>query len=882
MPRFIIHILLTLCLTASVNAQTASIDSDFEQLIEKLCSKYKVKIGYSAELLNMNIPEFSEADLEKMSVTELLDHFFSKEGLSYRMVDGDKILLRKDDVQLYQESLRTISGKILDGESGFPLPYASIYMKRSTVGTMSDLRGQFSIEVPDIPTVELVVSYLGYKARNLNISNLSSHEVIHLIPSEEVLEEVTIIVDPMVIIDVGKNNQITLNKNRLVEVTAGEVYGSDILRSIQMLPGVSNDADAAGKIQLRGSDAEETLVVLDGIPLYKTDHYYGIFGAINPYYIEDATLYKNKIPLEYENRAGGMLLLNSTDYIKNTNGNIELDFLKANAYVELPISSKVGLLIGGRFNHTDPFNSPLSENDDNVNLNDTPIDMVSFQRSKLIDVQPKFKFYDLNAKLNLNLTSKLSFSISTFGSSDKYLRTYDIRYIAENRQGKKGLIDESVSNTEKWRNQGINLSGSYNFQPDKALKWSVFNSTYKNDYSLGLSLSRVFRVGEVEFFSYDNVNYNEIRTGGIRLQYVKDNDWHVGVSLQNRENVISVKEVSSNKGSNTPIDRLQMFGEGAIFGKKTFYPSEDLEIGLGVRMNLLEAFDTMTLSPLIELKYEPSPGHYLKASYAKLYQNFRELTFENRLGGYQQYFVLAQEELYPLGYSNLYMVGGGVSLGVLRMDVEFFRKDLGGTIALLPVLAGLQDDVGPDINVKFKLFSGRSQSRGVDVYLGYDSPRIFSQLAYTYSKTEDIFDNINRGEPFPSQNDRRHQLKWLNAVTVGKFIFSGSTVFSSGRPYISFDKFIELGRTRNRLEEALVNLPAYLRLDVGIRYELKVGGLDTYIKGSVYNLLNRQNVRFIEQSFSVPISTGDSDEVIIGSESSLVDRLFNITLGLNF
>ncbi|NNF36848.1 MAG: TonB-dependent receptor [Saprospiraceae bacterium] len=216
------------------------------------------------------------------------------------------------------------------------------------------------------------------------------------------------------------------------------------------------------------------------------------------------------------------------------------------------------------------------------------------------------------------------------------------------------------------------------------------------------------------------------------------------------------------------------------------------------------------------------------------------------------------------------------------MDVEFFRKDLGGTISLLPQNPGLVNGVTPDENIKFKLFAGKSQSRGVDVYLGYDSPTFFSQLAYTYSKTEDTFNNINRGEPFPSQNDRRHQLKWLNALTVGDFIISGSAVYSSGRPYISFDLLKEAGGTRNRFEESLVNLPAYFRLDLGIKYELNVSGLDAYVKGSVYNFLNRQNVRFIQQSFSLPINTGGEDEVIIGSESSLVDRLFNITLGLNF
>ncbi len=861
MPRSLLYILIFFCATPTILAQTASIDSDFERLINRLCDTYKVKIGYSAELKSIKVPEWSNSDMSDKSITELLDFYFSQEGLSYRMVDDDKILLRQDLIQSYKESTKLVKGKIIDGESGYSLPYASIFIDGLTGGTMSDEDGRFSIEVLKEGGQELIISYLGFKSRRLNCDLLGMNENIKLIASEEILEEVTIIVDPMVIIDIGKNNRISLDKNRLVEVNAGEVYGSDILRSIQMLPGVSNDADAAGEIQLRGSDAEETLVMLDGIPLYKTDHYYGIFGAINPYYIEEATLYKNKIPLEYENRAGGMLMLNSTNEITKTKGNVELDFLKANAYVELPLSSSIGLLLGGRFNHTDPFNSPLSSNEGNTDLDDALLDDERFQSRKLINVQPEFKFRDFNAKFKFTPSPKFSLSFATYTSSDQYDRNYDIRYEAVNKDGKDIMIEENSNNTEKWRNEGINLSGSYNFKPNKSLNWSFFNSSYENDYNIEASLSRVLRIGEVEFYNYKNVNINNISTGGVRLQYEVDDNWHIGMNLQNRRNEISIIENSKN-----PVNRMQEFGEGALFGKKSFFPVEGLEIGLGARMNILEAFDTLTLSPLIELKYSPSSLLYFKGSYAKLYQNFRELTFENRLGGYQQYYVLAQEGLYPLGFSNLYMLGGGFSIGALRLDVELFRKDLGGTISLLPVNPGFQGGVAPNSNVKLKLFAGKSQSRGIDIFLGYDTPSIFSQLAYTYSKTEDIFQGINRAEPFPSQNDRRHQLKWLNAFTVGDLMISASSVYSSGRPYISFDLLSELGNTRNRFEEALVNLPYYLRLDVGLRY----------------NLLNRQNVKFIQQTFSIPVDTGSEDEVIIGSESGLVDRLFNITLGVNF
>ena len=877
MPRTLIYILALICCTGNAFSQTAGVNSDFELLIQQLSDNYNVKIGYAADLSSITVPDIDEKDLNNRSITELLDLYFSRDGLTYRMVDGNKILLRKESIQLYQEATKLLTGTILDNATKEPLPYASIYVNRSTYGTMSDNNGRFSIEVEEGVGSELIVSYLGFKSRNLNCDLLAEDEIINMIPSEEILDEVTIIVDPMVIIDIGKNNQISFDKNRLVEINAGEIYGSDILRSIQMLPGVSNDADAAGKIQLRGSDAEETLVMMDGIPLFKTDHYYGIFGAINPYYIEEATLYKNKIPLEYENRAGGMLMLNSTDEFTSTHGNIELDFLKVNAYLELPITERVGLLLGGRINHTDPFNSPLASNDENVDFENALIENARIDRKRIIDVQPTFNFRDLNAKLLLDLTPKLSLSLAGYTSSDEYNRGYDIQYIIENRDGNKRQIAETADNVEEWQNGGVNLSGEYKFQSGRALKWSLFGSEFQNDYKLNLDLSRVLRIGEIEFYNYENINRNAIKTGGLRLQYVDDKEWHLGISLQNRENEISIVE-----GNKTPIDRNQEFNEGAVFGKKTFHPTEGLELGIGMRVNLLQAFDTINISPLIEMKYETGSGLYLKASYAKLYQNFRELTFENRFGGYQQYFVLAQEGLYPLGFSNLYMVGGGFTKGALKLDVEFFRKNLGGTISLLPVNPGLQNSVVPNNNIKLKLFTGESVSRGVDLYLGYDTPSFFSQLAYTYSKTEDTFEGINKGEPFPSQNDRRHQLKWLNAWTIGDFTISGSSVYSSGRPYISFDLLREAGGTRNRFEEALLNLPDYVRFDVGLKYETRISGLDAYVKGSVYNLLNRQNVKFIQQTFSVPVDTGSEDEVIIGSESSLVDRLINFTLGINF
>jgi outer membrane receptor for ferrienterochelin and colicin len=879
MMRTAAHIFIIMMFSILASGQTATINSDFERLIENLCKTYQVKIAYSASLVEAQV-NADIGNIEGQPITDVLDQVLSGQGLTYRVVDNNKILVRAADyAEKYEEKNELITGRITDAASGFPLPYASVYLSDNSRGTMTDLEGRFSFIVEPSSTQEVVISYLGYQKKRMKCNKLNVHNEISLKVQDEVLDEVMIVVDPILISEIGKNNKTSVNAGRLSFISASEIYGADLLRSIQMMPGVSNDSDSGGELKMRGSDAEETLIMMDGIPLYKTDHYYGIFSSINPYYIDNITLYRNKIPLQYENRGGGMLLLESEDDIHTVEGRLEADFMKINGYLELPVTKNIGLVLGSRFNHTDPFNSPLSGQSQNIDLDNALIDNLNFQRSKLLETNPTFNFKDVNVKLNIDVTPRLKISWAGFASEDVYDRTYVNSFLVRRINRIEVFNEESFINTEDWVNRGSNLSGSYAFDNDKLLKWSFYSSEYKNNYRLGMGISLKAQLQEKEIFSYDNFNYNKIRTEGIRLEYEQQDNWFLGVNIQDRGNAILFEE-----NSETFFERSQSSGELALFGKKMWDISTKFNVGLGLRMNYTESSDTLNVSPLAELFYTPNRNFYFKTSYARLFQTFRELAFESRFGHMQQYFVIAEKGLYPQGRSDLVMIGGGFTKAPWKIDVEFFSKKLDGAIGFLPSKPGINNqDILPNIKSLYRLYVGETRSRGMDFYVGYDVDKFFSQLAYTYSKTEDTFKEIFKGNPFPSQNDRRHQLKWFNAFTFGNFTVSSNMIYNSGKPYISFD-LLDEAQTREGidLDKALLQLPYYLRMDIAVRYDFKLKDFNFYLKGSVYNVTNRENVKYYQQTFAIPISADRLNNFIVGSQSSLVERLFNITAGVSF
>lgn len=880
---------LIICICIPGFSQVAIVDSDFEYLIQQLTETYHVEIAY-AESLKQEFTYDRNLDIEGKAINQILDEVFSSQHISYIILDDNKLLIRKENtpnVYNYQEKI-VINGQVKDKLSGQPLPYASVYIVSQNTGTITKENGEFSLEC-EKGQGEVTISYLGYETLSLPLDEWQKGKDISLSPRDFIIDEVTIVVTPPVLKGSVNMSDYELDAQQFRKISAAEIYGKDLILSLQSLPGVGIGGDKGGEVKLRGSDPSETLIVMDDIPLYRIDHYYGIFSCINPYYVQQMSLYKNSVPVEYESRNAGMLELKSKNKVDDIGGTLEADLLKVNGYLEIPLSDNISLLAGGRINHTNPFDSPISSQSNNVDIENIIDDRIT-DKPVYIKSIPDFDFYDINGKINWQLGENSHLALVGLRSMDNYNFMFSNVLPTSFRNT---LAENNFRHREEWENEGISLSFSHHFNEHDRISISGYTSAFKNREEMLSEVSLFNRFGSKQVSSYMNRFLNDIDGEGFTIDYSRINDWQVGVNYQRRNNIVRLSE--SDAAFYNPSQESE---DLAGFAQKELN-WENLKITGGVRAMYYGLTESTHISPLVKLNIKLNEQAFFKGSATRLYQNLRELTIETRMGQMIPMFVLSNntdvpsnllDRRIPIGESNLFMVGGGWKKSNFIIDIEAYQKDLNNTVGLRPEKVGFESGVVvPDINTAYSFYYGKTKVRGIDLSLTYDTKRYFSIIAYTYSKSTETYDrsgksvlDVFNGQPIPSENDRRHQLNWLHAYTWNNFTFSLNTVYNSGKPYISFED-LSGPVIRENLDEAIKTLPDYFRMDLSTQYNLKWRGTDIFLRASVYNLTNRENVSALQQVSDIPLFRDNPDNrLILGAQQPYIQRLFNVSLGVAF
>ena len=192
----------------------------------------------------------------------------------------------------------------------------------------------------------------------------------------------------------------------------GEV---DIFRSLQLLPGVSGTNESSAGLFVRGGTPDQNLVLLDGMTVYKVDHFFGFFSAFNANAVKDVQLFKGGFPAKYGGRTSSVVdLTGKTGSFEKIKGSAGINFLSANAMVEIPFAKKFSLLLAGRRSYTDVIQSGLYKNiTGNFLDNNQQIGNLSFN-----ELEPSFYFYDWNGKLSFRPSDKDMISLSVYNGKD--------------------------------------------------------------------------------------------------------------------------------------------------------------------------------------------------------------------------------------------------------------------------------------------------------------------------------------------------------------------------------------------------------------------------------------------------------------------------------
>ncbi len=289
-----------------INEQFSS--APLSRVIRIIKNKYKVKVAYDDALVTgITI----DGQFTKMKLTAFLDKILSDKGIDYQILN-DKIILKPTQMELALDKPSlfdlTVYGVVTDSETGETLPNAVVRVAGSRSGTITNSDGYFRL--PSVPsdTSTIEVSYIGYQTNDIKLIPGNTRETLR------VLMEITAKnLGTFVLLDKEGDkikygdeiSQITINPNALSGLpTLGEL---DVFRSLQLLPGIGGSNETASGLNIRSSTSAQNLVLFDGFPIYRLDHFFGVFSAINSDAVRDIQVLKGGYHARYGGRISGVV-----------------------------------------------------------------------------------------------------------------------------------------------------------------------------------------------------------------------------------------------------------------------------------------------------------------------------------------------------------------------------------------------------------------------------------------------------------------------------------------------------------------------------------------------------------------------------------------------
>lgn len=879
MKQFIIVILFIVSAT-TLFGQTSfqydvSKDMPLSDIITDISEDFNVQFAYPSNLPNKTI--INSILIDQTSLKDFMVELLKDTNIDFQCTSDHKVLLRKRVHQEKSNKTFSFTGFITDFETKEILTHGAIYLEDMSKGAFADENGRFELTIAKSDlNKNIVISFLGYEEQIVSLNDFKKGHQFSLKPKLVVMDNVVIShVVPSLKSDLY-DQSIELNKKSFGKNKATFLGGSDLLKFVQLLPGINADDDGSSDIKIRGSNADETMFLLDNMPIYNADHYYGVFSAIQTDYVDEVRLYKNVFPIKYSGKTAGLLKMDSGDFSHQFNGTINLNLLNASIALQSPISNKVSLNLGGRtsIGNVSKYNILKEpQNEFNFLEKNEGDDIEKYQQ-----YEPDFKFYDVNAKLMTKPSENSSLNFSLFNSNDLYSSEYENEFTSENNNGQDLEFSEEYELEHKWNNLALGTSFNFQFNNTFSMTADVHYSRYAETGMLETSLEVEDDDDVMQHGEFSNSHLNEIQDYGLNIAFVKNKKSKTTFGFSANQYYTDY-ELFSEEEEIRDLDS-EAYKLTGFVSKNFDWKKWNLEVGARNTFYQNRSFNNFYFSPQLLATYRINEHHALKFSIGRNHQFLREVNYENRLGQQITIYDLAAES--TVGISDNFMVGYQLTKGDWLVDVEFFNKNINGVLELTNTNPGFEANQPGQQNMpNYQLFNGTGNSFGVDFLVNYRSKNYQSWIAYTLSKSTNKIENLFKNNPYPNQNDRRHQLKWMNNFKFKKFTFSVNTIFSSGKPYLAYRNLDEaLERENFDPDKVYSNLPFYGRIDFGGSYNLRILKTDASIGFSIFNLTNRQNVKFNQQTYSIKKEGPNQGNfsAIIGSESELLNR----TLDLNF
>ncbi|KOP38591.1 oxidoreductase [Flavobacterium sp. WLB] len=732
---------------------------------------------------------------------------------------------------LFAQSNVRISGNVKSSENQNLIGVnVSFEINKKQLYTITDTLGNFSESIPSGNLV-LKINHLDFIPKTI-YCNLQKDTILSIVLEKDIslLKEVIISNDKKSGIKTLSGGKLSFNLKELNAVPA--LLGTtDIIKLLQLTPGVQNSGDANGYLYVRGGDPGHNAILYNEAPIYGMSHLLGIFPFYNADHIKDVEFDKSSSNAKYGGRLSSTTVLNTNKKLPSEfsiQGNAGI--LASQVTLAVPLNDKTGFYVSGRKTYIDEVVGPILKSGSDSN-----------------DVQDmKYGFSDANFTFLSQVSKKNMFSLDAFFSGD------ELKIKDENLALRTNL---------KWSNFTVSPSLTTTFSPKVNMSNSVYFSHYSNDLSMEQATIQFGVSSFVKDFGFTNSVRFSIHNIPFEsgLQYVYHN---LQPQKVNVENLTTLDNYSQ---------RIINANEAAIFLNAKPKLFENVTADLGLRINYYTSGSDSYLhfQPRAVLNYYANERYSFYASYNRQYQ-YLSLITTSSVGIPTDFWIASSDGIKPQS-SNEFAVGSNQNI------TRNFSSSFGGFYRSMKNLLEYPYGItqfNEITTLKNDLYVGEGKAYGFEMMLKKSNGKFTGWLSYTLSWSDRNFDELNNGKTYFAKYDRRHNLSVVGMYDLNaKWNFGVTQIFGSGNRFTMPTSwyFINNNPVKEYSGYNNAQMPDYIRTDLSANYYfIKTQKKESALNFSIYNAFNISNPVYVVLDVEV---NEDKSKVVVKQEKKVLYRI---------
>ncbi len=762
----------------------------------------------------------------------------------------------------------TVSGYITDVSSGETLIGAGVLVegsgRKTPTGAVTNAYGYYTLTIP-VGKTALQYSYVGYESVALEMDLRRDTTLnVTLRPSAEI-REATVVAQK----DAGIQStylgsiDIPLVHIQRTPVVFGE---ADVLKAIQLMPGVQGGNEGFTGLYVRGGGPDENLILLDGVPVYNVDHMLGILSVFQTEAVKKVTLYKGSFPARYGGRVSSIVDIRTNDgNMKETHGSIGVGALTEKFHLEGPvIKDRLSYSLSARGLHTiffDPF-----------------IRYYGKRVQEDADIYANYFFYDLNGKLTWRLTDRDRFFLGSYNGRDQM----NVKFTEEGSE----FSDLDGFNRTKlglgWGNNVVSLRWNHVFSNQLFANTTVAYNRYQMTMNSGMRSQGSYYDGTKYKYDFDIDYLSGIRdwSAKVDFDYVPSPRHLIKFGFEYLYHTFlpqTLTTVTFAQEGEEKLNDEQKFGnttpyrghDVSVYAEDDFSVGDHLTVNPGLHLSLFntDGKNYWNLQPRVSAKYAWDGGWSVKAGFARMAQ-YVHLLSSAQVALPIDLWVPITKDIKPVTSDQF-------STGVYYDGIKGWEFSVEGYFKSMHNILEYKDGtvmIATNTGWETKVEMGTGRAMGLEFFVQKTAGPLTGWIAYTLAKSDRQFPDgsINLGERFPYKYDRRHNFNInLNWQVTPRIDLSATFVFATGgtttlpvRQTATLAPGSDWVQTADFVEHRNnYRLPASHHLNVGANFHRKKRHGERIWTLGVYNAYNQMNPNLVFLHYETKRPTPDAEPV---------------------